>query len=294
MIYRQHERVVLDAEVTLYFPDKTSSACQTLDVSLGGLKVTSTTSPDLFKHIGDECLVELVLDVPDGIEMKQFFLQAKATMVNGDPAGAGLAFQGLDEESQVLLEKLIKSQLYENDLDTLHGKAGVAVKARHDILLKTHLKEHIVYATKEIFIAFLSIDITPGPYVERPDFDAYAPPESEVTGIVLFSGAVEGGIHLSSPLHFAVKAAGAMMGEAGLDLATEQEAMVWDALGEITNQIAGGVQTRLSDQFEGINLTAPNVVVGADFSINYSKKLTSVRQFFMSPFGPFFVECFFY
>ena len=291
---RQHERIDLQTDVTLSFPDKTDFACIALDISLGGMKVSSKEQGNLYKHIGDECILEILIDIPEGAILKPFCLQTKARIVNGDPKGVGLAFQGMDQEALLLLDKLIKNRLREGDLSALQSKDGISITLRRGTVLKTQLEEYLISATKDVFIAFLSIAITPGPYVERPDFDEYQPPNAEVTGIVLFNGTIEGGIHLASPLHFALKAAESMLGIAGLELSEQQDGMVWDALGEITNQIAGGVQTRLSDSLEGINLTAPNVVTGCNFSINYSKKLSSVRQFFMSPFGPFYVECFFY
>ena len=294
MMQRQHERVDLQTEVTLYFPDKTDFACIASDISLGGMKVSSKEQGNLYKHIGDDCTLELLIDIPVGAILKPFFLQTKARIVNGDPKGVGLAFQGMDKEALLLLDKLIKNRLREGDLSTLQNKEGISITSRYGAILKTQLEEYLVSATKDVFIAFLSIAITPGPYVERSDFDEYQPPNAEVTGIVLFNGALEGGVHLASPLHFALKAAESMLGIAGLDLAEKQDDMVWDALGEITNQIAGGVQSRLSHRLEGINLTSPNVVIGHNFTINYSKKLSSVRQFFMSPYGPFYVECFFY
>ncbi|MEO5333328.1 MAG: chemotaxis protein CheX [Magnetococcus sp. YQC-5] len=293
MLPRQHERVAINTDAILYFPDKKDFICQAVDVSLGGIKVTKQDQKDLFCYIGNTCIIELAIDIPFGIENKRFHLQTKACVVNGDLKGIGLKFEGVDQETMTLLEKLMVSQLQEGDLQTLKDKMGVKVRTSQIKILKTQLEDYIIESVKDVFIAFLAIDVVPGPYVERPEFDEYKPPETEVTGIVLFNGALEGGVHLSSPLHFAIKSAGAMLGEAGLELATQQDDMVWDALGEITNQVAGGIQTRISNNMEGINLTAPNVIIGSNFRINYNKHLSSVRKFFSSPFGPFFIECFF-
>ena len=293
MLKRQQERVALEMEATLYFSDKTDFICQTLDVSVGGMKVSYQDMKALFPYIGSDCIVEFLVEAAVGIEDKELLLQTKAMIVNGDLKGVGLKFEGVDKETLVIIDKLVSRQLKPDDLACLETKHGVSMRATYAKALKTQLEEHIVAAVKDVFIAFLSIDVVPGPYMERHDFYDYKPPETEITGIVLFGGALEGGIHLASPLHFAVQSAGAMLGEAGLDLANEQEEMVWDAFGEITNQVAGGVQTRISNEFEDINLTAPNIVSGRNFRINYNKNLSSVRQFFRSPFGPFFVECFF-
>ncbi|MBF0107574.1 MAG: chemotaxis protein CheX [Magnetococcales bacterium] len=293
MLLRQHERIAFDTEAVLYFQDKKEFICRTQDISVGGLKVANPEMKNLYGYIGTRCVVEFAVGVPTGIEIKNFFLQTKALVVNGDLKGIGLKFEGVAQESMTLLEKLVSRQLHETDLDRLKKDEGIAIKSGHGRALVSQLDGLIVESVKEVFIAFLNIDVTPGPYLERPAFEEYKPPETEVTGIVLFNGALEGGIHLSSPLHFAIKAAGAMLGEAGLELQSQQEDMVWDALGEITNQVAGGVQTRIANDFDTINLTAPNIVIGPKFRINYSKNLTSVRKFFRTPFGPFFIECFF-
>ncbi|MBF0462315.1 MAG: chemotaxis protein CheX [Magnetococcales bacterium] len=293
MFNRQHERVELNTDAVLRFAGQAKLVCKTLDVSLGGMKVASQEMKEMYPFIGSDCLVEFAVEILVGVVNKQFVVQLKARVVNGDPRGVGLKFEGVDEETLSLIEKLVVSRLHEEDLSTLRNKGGISIRAPYANILKTHLEEYILESVKEVFIAFLGIDVIPGPYVERPDFNDYAPPDTEVTGIILFNGALEGGVHLASPLHFAVKAAGAMLGEAGLELANEQEDEVWDALGEITNQIAGGIQTRMSSSLEDISLTAPNIVIGSNFRVNYSKNLSSVRKFFRTPFGPFFVECFF-
>lgn len=293
MTQRKHERVALDTESTLYFPDKKDFLCQTLDVSVGGMKITCKKTKDLFSYIGSDCLIEFLVDIQQGVETKQIFLQAKAQIVNGDLKGVGLAFKGADKETLVLIEKLVVSNLHEDDLIALKAKEGVRIKPNYARHLKSQLGEHITDSVKEIFIAFLSMDVTAGPYVERPDFNDYQPPDTEVTAIIMFSGAIEGGVHLASPLHFAIQAAAAMLGEDSLEFDKEQEDMVWDAVGEIANQVAGGIQTRISGGFDEINLSSPNVITGPNFCVNYSKKLTSVRQFFKSPIGPFYIECFF-
>ncbi|MBF0439235.1 MAG: chemotaxis protein CheX [Magnetococcales bacterium] len=293
MMNRQHERVTFDAECTLYLPEKNQTACRATDVSLGGMKVTTEENKKLFSYIGDECKIEFPVAIPGTIQMQPVFLSVKARIANGDPRGIGLAFQGVDQETKVLLEKLVMSNLKEDDLVVLRQKEGVSVKSNIARILQTQFQEYITTSVNDIFIAFLGMQVTPGPYVERPDFDDYTPPETDVTGVILFNGTLEGGVHLAAPLHVAVSAAGAMMGQAGLEFTREQDEMVWDAFGEITNQVAGSIQTIISGDFEGINMTSPNVIVGSNFKIKYKKSLSSVRQFFRSPFGPFYVECFF-
>ncbi|MBF0096297.1 MAG: chemotaxis protein CheX [Magnetococcales bacterium] len=295
MINRRYERVTFDTECILHLTDHRSMECRSLDVSLGGLKVTNSSPQVLYPYIGTNCLIEFPLMVPgeEEEEPTQTVLKVQARIVNGDALGIGLAFQGVDRDTQGLLQKLVSRTLQAGDLLELQGKEGITIQGPHVRLLKVELQDHLAEAVREIFIAFLGMNVTLGPYVERPDFAEYAPPETDVTGVVLFNGSLEGGVHLAAPLHFAINAAGALLGEAGLDFRQEQDAMVWDAFGEITNQVAGSLQTRISSEFPDIRMTAPLVVQESNEHIRYKRTLNSVRHFFGSAFGPFYVECFF-
>ncbi|OSM01359.1 chemotaxis protein CheX [Magnetofaba australis] len=293
MIERKHERVELDTECTLYFKNQSDIMARAKDVSIGGMKVGCDDLKLLYPHITDHCLAEFLLEVDDGVQIKNIFLQVKAKIVNGFSDGVGLAFQGLDQETLGLLEKVVRKSLQAGDVDALKQKDGVSMRSDALAILKAQLGDHIVDAVNEIFIAFLGMSAEAGPFVERSHFDEYEPPDTEVTALIMFNGGITGGVHLCSPLHFGIQAAGAMLMDDSLDFKREQEEMVWDALGEIANQIAGGIQTRISGNFDEINLTPPNVIVGPNFKINYSKSLSSARQFFKSQAGPFYVECFF-
>ncbi|MEO5354555.1 MAG: chemotaxis protein CheX [Magnetococcus sp. XQGC-1] len=293
MIVRQHERVALDSLSTLYLKGRPAIDCQTLDVSLGGIKVVSRSGQSLVPYVGSDCIIEFPVTMPDSGPDEIFFIKAKARIVNGNQTGVGMQFQGVDAETLQLLKKIVENTLQQEDLTSLRGKKGVSMQEGHVKTLKILLEEHILLAVKEIFIAFLAMDVTPGPYVEHPAFIDYVPPVADVTGIIRFEGEVTGGVHLVAPLHFAINAAAALLGEAELDFKKQQEDMVWDAFGEITNQVAGSIQTRLSDQFSDIQITAPQVCIGSNPGVGYPPSLNSVRHFFGSAFGPFYVECFF-
>ncbi|MBF0185690.1 MAG: chemotaxis protein CheX [Magnetococcales bacterium] len=293
MINRRYERVTFDTECDLHLTDHRIITCRTLDVSMGGLKVTNTAPQMLYPYIGTDCLIEFPVVLPNVEDAPQIVLKVQARIVNGDALGIGMAFKGVDRETQGLIQKLVSCTLEAGDLQELCGKEGVSLQGPHVKLLKVELQDHLAEAVREIFIAFLGMSVTLGPYVERPDFSEYQPPETDVTGVILFNGSLEGGVHLAAPLHFAINAAGALLGEAGLDYRHEQDAMVWDAFGEITNQVAGSLQTRISSEFPDIRMTAPLVIQDSNERIRYRRTLNSVRHFFGSAFGPFYVECFF-
>ena len=142
----------------------------------------------------------------------------------------------------------------------------------------------------DVFLAFLFIEVTPGPMITKRDEDLYRPPDTEVTAIINFSGGVHGGIHLASPLHVAVNLSSTFAGEAFDSIDGESG----DGFGELTNMIAGGVQTKLSEKYGNINLTPPTIISGDDYKMQYKTNFDSVKQYFKSQAGPFYVDFFFY
>lgn len=80
----------------------------------------------------------------------------------------------------------------------------------------------------------------------------------ETTAVVGLSGAINGGLHLVMPLGGACLLAGSLTGMDTESLDDEAQ----DALGELANMIAGGIQTRLSSEMGNISLTPPLVAKG--------------------------------
>ena len=161
-------------------------------------------------------------------------------------------------------------------------------------LTSTTMKEEFANLIKEsvrdIFLAFLSMDISPGPMISKKGESFYKAPETEVTVIINFSGGIHGGVHLASPLHLALKLATDFSGEEYDSIFGE----AGDAFGELGNMIAGGLQTKLSDRFSTINLTPPTIVSGNDYRMQYKTNFESIKQYFKSDAGPFYVEFFFW
>ena len=154
--------------------------------------------------------------------------------------------------------------------------------------MRDELSEIMIESVHDVFLAFLAMEVFPGPAIEKPSFDPYEPPETDVTVVVGFSGAVNGGIHLCCPLAVALRLSSSMAGETFNDMQGEAS----DALGELANMIAGGVQTSLSSQGE-IHLTPPAMVTETQLGMDYQEDFSSFKQYFKVDEGPFFVECFF-
>ncbi|MBF0183598.1 MAG: chemotaxis protein CheX [Magnetococcales bacterium] len=143
-------------------------------------------------------------------------------------------------------------------------------------------------AIDETIIAFFTSDIElkEGPAIITDESQVYQPPQADVTAIVGLSGTMEGGVHLSAPIHTALGLAMAFSGET-LEVF---DATARDALGELANIIAGAVKERISD---AIYLTPPKVVTGVNLTVDYTKALASTKCYFRTMHGPFFVEVFY-
>ncbi|MBF0142951.1 MAG: chemotaxis protein CheX [Magnetococcales bacterium] len=149
----------------------------------------------------------------------------------------------------------------------------------------------IVESVHDVFLAFLFMEAKAGPVVTKPEEEIYNPPNAEATAVVNFSGGIHGGVHLASPRHVALKLAGALAGEEFQEI-TDREA--GDGFGELGNMVAGGLQTKLGERFGVINLTPPTIISGNDYRMQYKSNFNSVKQYFLSDAGPFFVEFFFF
>lgn len=156
--------------------------------------------------------------------------------------------------------------------------------------MKHELAGLIKEAVHDVFLAYLVMEVAPGPMVIKKEEDVYRPPTSEVTVVINFSGGIHGGIHLAAPLHMALEMASAFAGETYENIAGD----AGDGFGELANMVAGGVQTRLGNRFGNINLTPPTLITGSDYHMQYKRNFDSVKQYFKCDSGPFFVEFFFY
>ncbi|MEO5376727.1 MAG: chemotaxis protein CheX [Magnetococcus sp. DMHC-6] len=156
--------------------------------------------------------------------------------------------------------------------------------------MKKELTQMIIESVHEVFLAFLFLEVKPGPAVVKPDDQLYKAPESETTSIVNFSGGLAGGVHLAAPLHVALELASALADEKFETM----DRTAADGYGELANIVAGGIQTKLSGKFGNINLTPPTVISGTDYKMQYKSNFDSIKQYFKSEVGIFYVEFFFF
>jgi chemotaxis protein CheX len=118
-------------------------------------------------------------------------------------------------------------------------------------------------AIPEVFQVMLSMELetdVPGPF--PPDTDG------QIVGSVGFTGAATGIVYLYAGWHFAKLITSRML---GIEIAeVDQDEMVNDAVGELSNMVVGHVKSRLCDAGLPCTLTIPSVVRGHQLRIEGS------------------------
>jgi len=137
--------------------------------------------------------------------------------------------------------------------------------AQPDLILQ------LVQATEDVFKTMVFRALEP----VLPDGDGKRP-RSNVVGIVGFGGSISGLVAFYSTLDAAQEIAGSMLGLDPADVNGEMP----DAIGEVTNMIAGGFRMRMVERGETLAISIPSVTVGSDF---YTRFASDVRRV-MCPF----------
>lgn len=122
-------------------------------------------------------------------------------------------------------------------------------------------------AVKEVFQSMLSMEVT----AETPA-PLEGDPAGQIIGSVGFIGAATGIIYLRAGVGFARAITGRLLGitEAEVDPGD----MVTDAIGELSNMVAGYVKSRLCNDGLLCTLTIPSVVRGQELSVDRSSEVT--------------------
>lgn len=140
----------------------------------------------------------------------------------------------------------------------------------------------IAETTEEIFNSMIFIDISAQP-----------PLESEkqvlgchISGMIGLTGDLTAMLGIHCPNHVGLAITGAML---GLEI-QEVDADVKDALGEISNMIAGGIKERLGAEKIELELAIPTAVTGKSYTISAPKNSSRVVVPFAIDQGRFYVE----
>lgn len=109
-------------------------------------------------------------------------------------------------------------------------------------------------------------------------------PGFEISGVIGLSGKAVGTVVVSLSREVALKAAGAML----LVEATEIDNDVIDAVGEITNMVAGSAKAELAEYELSISL--PSVITGRGHEVRFPSNVHPICVPFETPWGPLALE----
>ena len=105
-----------------------------------------------------------------------------------------------------------------------------------------------------------------------------------VSGIIGLSGAIVGTVVLTMSETLALKSASAMLMEEYAELNHD----VFDAVGELTNVIAGNAKAQLEEY--KLSLSLPNVIYGKDAELRFPERCQPISIPFQTDYGPMAIE----
>jgi chemotaxis protein CheX len=109
-------------------------------------------------------------------------------------------------------------------------------------------------------------------------------PKYEVSGVIGLTGRAVGTVVLSLSHEVALKAASTML----MAEATEIDSDVLDAVGELTNMVAGGAKAKL-EQYE-LMVSLPSVITGRDHDVHFPSNVTPICVPYQTDWGVFALE----
>ncbi len=105
-----------------------------------------------------------------------------------------------------------------------------------------------------------------------------------ISGVIGLSGRAKGTVVLSLSEEVALKAASAML---RIEVTKVNEEVI-DAVGELTNILAGGAKADL-EQYQ-LSVSLPNVVIGGGHEIHFPHEVTPIHVPFETDWGPLSIE----
>lgn len=139
---------------------------------------------------------------------------------------------------------------------------------------------HFINSTANVFNMMLSCPITRTSLALKFDHE----PAHEVSSVIGMSGYDTGSVVLSLSEELACRAAGQML----LDDFHEITAEVADAVGELSNMIAGGAKAQMAHL--ELQLGLPNVIVGRSHRVYFPGSVRPVSVGFATPWGPMAID----
>jgi chemotaxis protein CheX len=137
-----------------------------------------------------------------------------------------------------------------------------------------------IASVRNAFRTMLSADAERGtPYLRTVPASDFC-----VSGVIGLSGDAVGTVVLNMTKEVAVGAANVLLMEEFADLNPD----VIDAVGELTNVIAGAAKSKLEEFRLGVSL--PNVVTGGAHTIHFPRDVSPICVPFTTPWGPMVLE----
>ncbi len=137
-----------------------------------------------------------------------------------------------------------------------------------------------VTSLKNAFQTMLGCDAQRGAITVKQDNRAQYP----VSGIIGLSGRTVGTVVLSFSPEVALKAASVLL----MSEATEINDEVLDAVGELTNMVAGAAKCQLEEYHLAASL--PNVITGQEHEVHFPSDVTPISIDFNTSWGPLTLE----
>ncbi len=140
----------------------------------------------------------------------------------------------------------------------------------------------ITTAAEEIFATMIFLDLTAGtPLTEgKDDLGCY------VTAMIGLSGDFNAMLGVHCPARVGMAIGGAML---GMDL-DEVDADTKDALGEITNMLAGGLKEAFAEKEVGLHLAIPTTISGNSYKLSAPSGSNRILIPFDIDAGRFYVD----
>ncbi len=122
--------------------------------------------------------------------------------------------------------------------------------------------EEIVSSTNEVFTAMIPMEIkSDGPFYQKEEMIS-----TDVMSLVSFTGEHSGILAIFCNKEVALRITSSMLSIE----ATEIDQDAKDAMGEVTNMIAGTLKNKIFEKFGAMHLSVPIVIAGGDLTISSS------------------------
>lgn len=146
--------------------------------------------------------------------------------------------------------------------------------------MQVELINPFLQSTCDVFRTMLGCELVRG----APGLKQTSTPKFEVSGMIGFSGSHHGMVVVSLSRDAAIAIAEKMLGQRPESIDED----VIDAVGEVTNMIAGGAKTRLEQHRLSISL--PTVICGKHHAISFPSNSTPLSLPFDSDLGPICID----